>query len=109
MPSVESLLAADDGGGDAPPAADRPCRPCGPCGGGGSSSGGGVRRVGRPGLHTARAPQGPGGELLVTDPVSGATKSVGHRSQRRFFKQHFPAAEQRDSVLAAQRERLLLM
>jgi len=67
--------------------------------------------LGRPGLHTATTAilQGEGGELLIKDAVSGQTKSIGHRSQRRYYQQHFPAADKRDSVLAAQRERLLIM
>jgi len=71
------------------------------------------RFLGRPGLHnvTVANPQGAGGggDLLIKDAVSGHTKSIGHRSQRRYYQQHFPAADKRDSVLAAQREKLLIM
>ena len=48
------------------------------------------------------------GELLVTT-RGGATRRIGHRSLRRYYRQHFPGEDQRASVRAAQRENLLLL
>lgn len=49
----------------------------------------------------------PSGELLISR--NGVTKRIGVRWLRRYYDQNARAIEERESVLAAQRERLLLM
>lgn len=47
------------------------------------------------------------GELLITR--DGVSRRIGHRDLRRYYKQNYSLPDQRVSVLAAQREHLLML
>mmetsp|Transcript_17649 Transcript_17649/g.31118 ORF Transcript_17649/g.31118 Transcript_17649/m.31118 type:complete len:375 (+) Transcript_17649:128-1252(+) len=49
------------------------------------------------------------GEVILTDNVTGESKMLGHRDLRNTYKQRFKPEEKRPDVLAASKERLLLM